>query len=97
MSDWLPYGRQEIGEDDIQSVVEVLRSDYLTQGSRVPEFERAVAAFCGAAHGVAVSSCTAALHVALKALGVGHGDRVWTSPITFCGIGQCGALLRGKA
>lgn len=83
MSDWLPYGRHEIDEDDIQAVVEVLRSEFLTQGPKVPEFEREVAGFCRAAHGVAVSSCTAALHLALKAMGVGHGDRVWTSPITF--------------
>jgi UDP-4-amino-4,6-dideoxy-N-acetyl-beta-L-altrosamine transaminase len=86
----IPYGRQNISEADIQSVVDVLRSDYLTQGPAVPAFENAVAAYCGAAHGVAVNSATSALHIACLALGLGAGDWLWTSPITFVASANCG-------
>lgn len=93
----IPYGRQSISEEDIAAVVEVLRSDYLTQGPAVERFETAVASYCGAKHGVAVSNGTAALHTALKALDVRHGDRVWTSPITFVASANaaryCGAKV----
>ncbi len=94
---FLPYGRQQIDEADVEAVVDVLRSDYLTQGPAVERFERSVKSFCGAGHGVAVASGTAALHAALKVLGVGHGDRVWTSPITFVASANaaryCGASV----
>jgi len=94
---FLPYGRQQIDEADVEAVVDVLRSDYLTQGPAVERFEGAVKSFCGAGHGVAVASGTAALHAALKVLGVGHGDRVWTSPITFVASANaaryCGASV----
>ena len=80
---FLPYGRQTISEADIDAVVEVLRSPFLTQGPAVPAFERAIAAHVGAVHGVAVNSATSALHLACLALGLGPGDRLWTSPITF--------------
>ena len=83
MADFIPYGRQSISEADIAAVVAVLKSDFLTQGPVVPAFEDAVAAIAGANHAVAVNSATSALHIACKALGVGPGDRVWTSPITF--------------
>jgi UDP-4-amino-4,6-dideoxy-N-acetyl-beta-L-altrosamine transaminase len=79
----IPYGRQSISDADIEAVAEVLRSDFLTQGPVVPAFEEAVAAHCGAQYGVAMNSATSALHLACMALGVGPGDRVWTSPITF--------------
>ena len=79
----IPYGRQSISEADIEAVAEVLRSDFLTQGPVVPAFEEAVTANCGAGYGVAANSATSALHLALLALGVGPGDSVWTSPITF--------------
>jgi len=79
----IPYGRQSISEADIQAVVDVLKSDFLTQGPMVPAFEDAVAAVCGAKFGVAMNSATSALHVACLALGVGPGDSVWTSPLTF--------------
>lgn len=79
----IPYGRQDISDDDIDAVVEVLKSDFLTQGPKVPEFEQVVAKSCGAAHAVAVNSATSALHIACMALDVGVGDLVWTSPITF--------------
>lgn len=85
----IPYGRQDISEDDIQSVVDVLRSDYLTQGPVVPAFEKAVASYCGALHGIAVNSATSALHIACLSLGVGPGDWVWTSPITFVASANC--------
>lgn len=85
----IPYGRQDISEDDIAAVVAVLRSDFLTQGPAVPAFERAVAAYCGAAHAVAINSATSALHLACLALGVGAGDLVWTSPITFVASANC--------
>jgi UDP-4-amino-4,6-dideoxy-N-acetyl-beta-L-altrosamine transaminase len=85
----IPYGRQSISEDDISAVVEVLRSDFITQGPVLPEFERAVASYCGARHGVAVNSATSALHIACLALGVGPGDLVWTSPVTFVASANC--------
>ncbi len=85
----IPYGRQDISESDIAAVVEVLRSDFLTQGPKVPEFEAALASHVGAAHAVAVNSATSALHIACLALGVGPGDCVWTSPITFVASANC--------
>lgn len=85
----IPYGRQTIEEDDVEAVVGVLRSDFLTQGPAVPEFERAVTAYCGAQFGVAVNSATSALHLACKALGLGPGSRAWTSPISFVASANC--------
>ncbi|MBL9116656.1 MAG: UDP-4-amino-4,6-dideoxy-N-acetyl-beta-L-altrosamine transaminase [Verrucomicrobiaceae bacterium] len=94
---FLPYGRQSITDADIQAVVEVLRSDFLTQGPAIPKFESAVASYCGAKHGIAMCNGTAVLHAAMKALGVGHGDTVWTSPITFVASANaaryCGAKV----
>lgn len=86
----IPYGRQEITQADIEAVVAVLRSDFLTQGPMVPRFEQAVAAYCGATHAVAVNSATSALHIACLALGLGSGDRLWTSPVTFVASANCG-------
>jgi UDP-4-amino-4,6-dideoxy-N-acetyl-beta-L-altrosamine transaminase len=85
----IPYGRQDISEVDIQAVVNVLRSDFLTQGPAVPAFEKGIADYCGVEHAVAVNSATSALHVACLALGVGAGDAVWTSPITFVASANC--------
>ncbi len=85
----IPYGRQDISEADIQAVVDVLHSDFITQGPTVPAFEKAVADYCGAAHAVAANSATSALHIACLALGVGKGDAVWTSPITFVASANC--------
>jgi UDP-4-amino-4,6-dideoxy-N-acetyl-beta-L-altrosamine transaminase len=85
----IPYGRQEIDETDIQAVVEVLRSDFLTQGPAVPAFEAAVSAYCQAKFSVATNSATSALHLACLALGIGPGDLVWTSPITFVASANC--------
>lgn len=85
----IPYGRQDISEADIQAVVDVLRSDFITQGPAIPAFEQAVATYCGTKHAVAVNSATSALHIACLALGVGPGDLVWTSPITFVASANC--------
>jgi UDP-4-amino-4,6-dideoxy-N-acetyl-beta-L-altrosamine transaminase len=85
----IPYGRQDINQADIDAVVSVLRSDYLTQGPAVPAFEKSVAEYCGAQYAVAVNSATSALHIACLALGVGKGDCVWTSPITFVASANC--------
>jgi len=80
---FLPYGRQEIGDADIKAVVQALCSDWLTTGPRVAQFERAFAEYCGAAYGIAVNSGTAALHAAMRALGVVEGDEVIVPAITF--------------
>ena len=85
----IPYGRQDINQADIDAVVDVLRSDFLTQGPAVPAFEKAVADYCGAQHAVAVNSATSALHIACLTLGVGSGDIVWTTPITFVASANC--------
>ena len=85
----IPYGRQNISQDDIDAVVEVLRSEFITQGPVVPEFEKVVASYCGAKYAVAVNSATSALHIACLALGVGPGDLVWTSPVTFVASANC--------
>lgn len=85
----IPYGRQDISEADINAVIEVLRSDWLTQGPKVPEFENQVATYCGVNHAIAVNSATSALHIACMALGVGRGDHVWTSPNTFVASANC--------
>ena len=88
----IPYGRQDIRDEDVAEVVAALRSDFLTQGPRVPAFENAVCAAVGAAHGVAVNSATSALHIACLALGLGKGDILWTSPITFVASANVGHL-----
>ena len=85
----IPYGRQNINQADIDAVINVLRSDYLTQGPAVPAFEKAVADFCGAQYAVAVNSATSALHIACLALGVGNSDIVWTTPTTFVASANC--------
>jgi len=86
----IPYGRQEITQADIDAVVGVLQSDFLTQGPKVPAFEHAVAEYCGARHALAVNSATSALHIACLALGLGPGDWLWTSPISFVASANCG-------
>ncbi|WP_102107864.1 UDP-4-amino-4,6-dideoxy-N-acetyl-beta-L-altrosamine transaminase [Oceaniglobus roseus] len=88
----IPYGRQDITEADIAAVVEVLGSDFLTQGPRVPAFEAALCQATGAAHAVAVNSATSALHIACLALGLGEGDLLWTSPNTFVASANVGHL-----
>lgn len=89
-SSQIPYGRQSISPADIQAVVDVLNSDWLTQGPTVERFEQTVAGHCGTAHGVAVNSATSALHIACLAAGLGPGDILWTSPNTFVASANCG-------
>lgn len=86
----IPYGRHDVTDADVEAVVDVLRSDWLTQGPVVPRFEQTVSHYCGARHAVAVNSATSALHIACLALGLGPGDRLWTSPITFVASANCG-------
>jgi UDP-4-amino-4,6-dideoxy-N-acetyl-beta-L-altrosamine transaminase len=85
----IPYGRQSISDDDVAAVERVLRSDWITQGPTITQFERSMAEYTGARHGLAVSNATAALHLACLALGVGMGDLVWTSPNTFLASANC--------
>ena len=89
MTSMIPYGRQNISEADIQAVVDVLCSDYLTQGPAVPSFEKSIADYCSTQHAVAVNSATSALHIACLALDVGPGDIAWTTPITFVASANC--------
>ncbi len=85
----IPYGRQNINQADIDAVVKVLQSEFITQGPVVPAFEKVVASYCSALHAVAVNSATSALHIACLALGVCKGDIVWTTPITFVASANC--------
>ncbi|MDQ1625442.1 MAG: hypothetical protein QOJ49_940, partial [Actinomycetota bacterium] len=93
MSALLPYGRQSISEGDIEAVAAVLRGDWLTTGPAVAEFEQALVDFTGAATCVSVTSGTAALHVAYAAAGIGPGDEVVTTPLTFAATASCAILL----
>ncbi|MEL7149186.1 MAG: UDP-4-amino-4,6-dideoxy-N-acetyl-beta-L-altrosamine transaminase [Pseudomonadota bacterium] len=92
----IPYGRQDITEDDLTAVRDVLTSDFLTQGPRVPEFEATVASSVGAAHGVAANSATSALHIACMALDLGPGDWLWTVPNTFVASANVGIYCGAK-
>lgn len=85
----IPYGRQDIDDSDIAAVVAVLRSDYVTQGPAVTAFEEAVKSATGARHAVAVGNATQGLHVACVAAGLGPGDRLWTSPVSFLASANC--------
>lgn len=92
----IPYGKQTISEEDIQSVVKVLQSDFLTQGPIVPLFENHVAQYCGSKYAIAVNSATSALHLACLALGVEPNDFVWTSPITFVATSNAALYCEAK-
>ena len=92
----IPYGRQDISQADVDAVVEVLRSDFLTQGLMVPRFEESIAQYCGAQHAVAVNSATSALHIACLALDLGPGDWLWTSPNTFVASANCALYCGAK-
>lgn len=92
----IPYGQQDIQQADIDAVLQVLQSDFLTQGPQVPRFEQAVATHVGAKYAVAVNSATSALHTACLALGLGKGDWLWTSPITFVASANCGVYCGAK-
>jgi UDP-4-amino-4,6-dideoxy-N-acetyl-beta-L-altrosamine transaminase len=90
MLDYIPYGRQDINQADIDAVVQVLRSDYLTQGPAIERFERMLAEYCGVQYAVTVASATAGLHIACLSAGLGAGDRLWTVPNTFVASANCG-------
>lgn len=85
----IPYGKQDINQNDIDAVIEVLKSDFITQGPKVPAFEKSIADYTSAKFAFAVNSATSALHIACMALGVGKGDIVWTSPVTFVASANC--------
>lgn len=85
----IPYGKQDISQQDIDAVIQVLQSDFLTQGPAIPKFEETVANYVGAKYSLAMNSATSALHLACLALGVGDGDMVWTSPVTFVASSNC--------
>ncbi len=93
---FLSYGKQEIDDSDIKAVAEVLRSDYLTTGPQVENFEKKIAEYVGAKYAVAVSNGTAALHTACHAAGIEAGDEVITSPITFAASANCVLYCGGK-
>lgn len=93
---YIPYGRQSIDEEDIQAVVDVLKSDFLTTGPSVSEFEKTVADYVGAKYAVAISNGTAALHAACFAAGIGKGDEVITTPITFAASANCALYCGAK-
>ena len=92
----IPYGRQDINQADINSVINVLQSDFLTQGPQVPLFEKTVSDYCNVAHGIAVNSATSALHIACLSLGLGKGDWLWTSPNSFTASANCGLYCGAK-
>lgn len=92
----IPYGKQDITQADIDAVIEVLRSNFLTQGPVVPKFEASVASHVGARHALAVNSATSALHIACLSLGLGSGDWLWTTPITFVASANCGLYCGAK-
>jgi len=86
----IPYGRQDLNQADVDAVIEVLQSDFLTQGPKIPQFETVVSEKVNAKYAVATNSATSALHLACLALGLGKGDCLWTSPITFVASANCG-------
>ena len=92
----IPYAKQDINQTDIDSVVDVLRSDFLTQGPQTPLFEKIVSQYCGSEYAVAVNSATSALHISCLALGLGKNDWLWTSPNSFVASANCGLYCGAK-
>ncbi len=92
----IPYGKQSINKADVEAVIKVLQSDWLTQGPAIEKFEQTVASYCGTQYAVAVSNATAALHLACLAAGLGEGDSLWTSPNTFVASANCGLYCGAK-
>lgn len=96
MNQYIPYGKQNINQQDLNSVIEILQSDWLTQGPSIERFEQAIANYCGVNYAVAVSSATAALHLSCLSLNLGKDDLLWTSPITFVASANCGLYCGAK-
>ena len=96
LSKKIPYGKQEISSEDIDCVIDVLKSDFLTQGPLVPKFEETLSSYTGSNFCTMVNSSTSALHISCLALGVGEGDFVWTSPNTFVASANCARLCGAK-
>jgi UDP-4-amino-4,6-dideoxy-N-acetyl-beta-L-altrosamine transaminase len=92
----IPYGFQDLNQDDIDAVVSVLKSDFLTQGPQVPKFEEVVSSYCNSKFSIAVNSATSALHIACLALGLCENDIVWTSPNTFVASANCALYCGAK-
>jgi UDP-4-amino-4,6-dideoxy-N-acetyl-beta-L-altrosamine transaminase len=92
----IPYGKQDINEEDINQVIDILKSDWLTQGPKVPEFENSITTYTGGRHAVAVTNGTSALHMACLALGLTKGDVLWTSPTTFVASANCALYCGAK-
>lgn len=92
----IPYGKQDINQADVDAVIEVLKSDFITQGPQVPLFEKTLLDYCGAKYAIAVNSGTSALHLACLALGLGEGDWLWTSPISFVASANCALYCGAK-
>ena len=92
----IPYGRQNINQDDIESIIDTLRSDYLTQGPKVPLFEKKISKYCNSKFAVATNSATSALHIACLALDLKQGDEIWTSPNSFVASANCGLYCGAK-
>ena len=92
----IPYGKQSINKADIDAVVNVLNSDYLTQGPQVPIFEQTISNYCGSSYAVAVNSATSALHISCLALGLSKDDWLWTSPNSFVASSNCGLFCQAK-
>ena len=93
---FIPYGRQDIDNEDIQKVVEVLKSDFITQGPTIPVFENLIANYCGVKYAFSANSATSALHLACLSLGLSKGDILWTSPISFVASSNCGLYCGAK-
>jgi UDP-4-amino-4,6-dideoxy-N-acetyl-beta-L-altrosamine transaminase len=92
----IPYGKQDINNTDIEAVVEVLKSDFLTQGPQVPLFEKSISNYCSSKYSIAVNSATSALHISCLALGLSKGDWLWTSPNSFVASANCGLYCGAK-
>ena len=95
-NNYIPYGRQNITEEDIDAVIQVLREPMITQGKKVPDFEKSVAEIVGANYGIAMNSATSALHIACKAIGLSSGNYLWTSPNSFVASANCGLYCGAK-
>ena len=92
----IPYGKQDINQNDIDAVLKVLKSDFLTQGPQVPKFERKISSYCCSDFAIAVNSATSALHLACLALNLGKGDILWTSPNSFVASANCALYCGAK-